>query len=381
MTAFLLLTEKKRTKLNPESSNMKKKLISIFVALLLIMPCCGSNFPIVRLQTNFGDILIELNQDAAPVTVDNFLRYVGLDFYDGLIFHRITDIYDNLYVIQGGAFDIHFQSRDPCEPIISESNNGLSNIRGTIAMATMPGDPNSATSQFYINYEDNLRLDYRDANSIGYCVFGTVISDMNVIDSIAQVFTVDNVPTPQGNRKDVPVDPIIIYRAELLGDLDENDQVNLKDYSSLVNGWRINGNSDAAELAAADPTAGQWFGYSVAVSNNLAIIGGIPPRCLTQTVPAAPIYLNAMMESGQRRQNWSPVTAPPVTCSAMPLTSAVTIGPQSFQLRDTTNTPAVLIYSSATTETGPNWQNWLPPMPPPATGSATPFPQTETILL
>jgi len=269
---------------------MKNKLISIFVALLLIMPCCGSNFPIVRLQTNFGDILIELNQDAAPVTVDNFLRYVGLDFYDGLIFHRITDIYDNLYVIQGGAFDIHFQSRDPCEPIISESNNGLSNIRGTIAMATMPGDPNSATSQFYINYEDNLRLNYRDANDVGYCVFGTVISDMNVIDSIAQVFTVDNVPTPQGTRKDVPVDPIIIYRAELLGDLDENDQVNLKDYSSLVNGWRMNGNSDAAELAAADPTAGQWFGYSVAVSNNLAIIGAPAEVPYTNSAGCAYIF-------------------------------------------------------------------------------------------
>lgn len=268
---------------------MKKKLISVLVALFLITPCLASTFKIVELQTNFGNIIIELNQDAATATVDNFLRYVSSDFYDGLIFHRVTDDFDSLYVIQAGSFDADFQYHDPCDSIINESNNGLSNLRGTIAMAR-GYDANSANSQFYINYENNLQLDYQDPNNVGYCVFGTVISDMNVIDSIAQVSTIDGVPTSRGTLKDVPRNPVIIYAAELLGDLDENDQVDLKDYSGLVNHWRANGNSDAAELTAGD--ADRWFGYSVAVSNGVAVIGAPTEVPYTNSAGSAYIFEN-----------------------------------------------------------------------------------------
>jgi len=268
---------------------MKKKLILVFAALFLITPCRASTFRIVRLQTNFGNIIIELNQDAAPVTVDNFLRYVSSDFYDGLIFHRVTEEFDNLYVIQAGAYDVNFQYHDPCDPIINESNNGLSNIRGTIAMART-AEPNSANSQFYINYENNLRLDYQDPNNVGYCVFGKVISDMNVIDSIAQVPTIDGVPTSQGTLNKVPLNHVIIYTADLLGDLDENAQVDLKDYSGLVNHWRANGNSDAAEFTAADAAADRWFGYSAAVGNGLAVIGAPAEVPYTNSAGCAYIY-------------------------------------------------------------------------------------------
>lgn len=247
-----------------------KKLISVFIIwLFLVIPACGET-PIVELETNFGDIIIELFDANAPVTVANFLGYVKSDFYDGLIFHRVIDD----FMIQGGGYDADLNKPDPCDPIINESNNGLSNLRGTVAMART-SEPNSATSQFYINVVDNNYLDYNDVNDVGYCVFGQVISDMNVIDRIAHLPTEDDVTVPDGNTLDDvprPPGPVIIYNANILGDLDEDSDVDFKDYSIFANQWLDSGNSDLFKVTASDANTGDWFGFAVAVDANYAIV-------------------------------------------------------------------------------------------------------------
>ena len=151
-----------------------------------------------------GQVVIELFPDDAPITVENFLSYVNTDFYDSLIFHRVVGD----FVIQGGGFDPNLTQMPTNDPIINESFNGLSNLRGTIAMART-FDPNSATSQFYINLtDDNTSLDYQDQDNVGYCVFGEVTAGMDVIDAIAAT------PTHSRNGfQDVPVTNVIITRA------------------------------------------------------------------------------------------------------------------------------------------------------------------------
>jgi len=247
-----------------------KKLISVFIWMSLVIPCCAET-PIVELETNFGDIVIELFDANAPVTVANFLGYVKSDFYDGLIFHRVTN---NPAVIQGGGFDADMNMPDPCDPIINESNNGLSNLRGTVAMART-SEPNSATSQFYINVVDNNHLDYNDVNDVGYCVFGRVISDMNVIDRIAHLPTEDNVMVPDGNTLDDvprPPGPVIIYNTNILGDLDEDFDVDFKDYAVFANRWLRSGNTNPLKVTAQDGNTGDWFGFSVSVDADYAIV-------------------------------------------------------------------------------------------------------------
>jgi cyclophilin family peptidyl-prolyl cis-trans isomerase len=257
-----------------------KKLISVFIIGLFLVVPSWAKAPIVELETNFGNIAIELFDANAPVTVANFLMYVKSGFYDGLIFHRVI----NNFVIQGGGYDTNLNKPDPCEPIISESNNGLSNLRGTVAMARTQ-DANSATSQFYINVVDNNDLDWKepndrvdpnDANDVGYCVFGQVISDMNVIDRIAHLPTEDNVTVPDGNTLDDvprPPGPVIIYNANILGDLDDDSDVDFKDYSIFAGQWLDSGNSGLLKVTASDGNTGDWFGFSVAVDANFAVIG------------------------------------------------------------------------------------------------------------
>jgi cyclophilin family peptidyl-prolyl cis-trans isomerase len=256
-----------------------KKLILIFIWLFLVVPC-WAEAPIVELETNFGDIVIELFDVNAPVTVANFLMYVKSGFYDGLIFHRVIDD----FMIQGGGYDANLSPPDPCAPIINESNNGLSNLRGTVAMARKT-EPNTATSQFYINVVDNSSLDWKDpndrvdpndANDVGYCVFGQVISDMNVVDRIAQLPTEDDVETPDGSTMDDvprPPGPVIIYNAKILGDLDGDSDVDLKDYSIFANQWLDDGSSIPLKIIASDGNTGDWFGFSVSVDADYAIIG------------------------------------------------------------------------------------------------------------
>jgi len=162
----------------------------------------GANNPEVKLQTNYGDIVIRLDSAAAPKTVVNFLYYVKSKFYDGTIFHRVI----GNFMIQGGGFTADMNQKETKPPIQNEADNGLKNTRRTIAMARRP-DPNSATSQFFINVVDNPALDFRSKtdNGWGYCVFGRVITGMNVVDSIANVPT-----TTVGMYQNVPVKPVII---------------------------------------------------------------------------------------------------------------------------------------------------------------------------
>ena len=160
--------------------------------------------PVVKIETTFGHIFIELFQDKSPLSVANFLEYVSKDFYDQTIFHRVQ----NGFVIQGGKLDTSLKRKKVRQPIKNEATNGLENKRGTIAFARDKGI-DTATSEFFINVVDNIYLDHRAnvAEQFGYAVFGQVIRGMNVIDKIKKVKT--HAITQEGWRH-MPVDPIII---------------------------------------------------------------------------------------------------------------------------------------------------------------------------
>ena len=141
--------------------------------------------PQVQLTTSKGNIVLELDPAKAPITVDNFLAYVKAGFYSNTIFHRVIAG----FVVQGGGFTTGLvQQTGLKSPIALESNNGLKNLRGTLAMART-SEPASATSQFFVNLVDNGFLDYKDASNPGYAVFGKVVQGLDVVDSIAQVAT------------------------------------------------------------------------------------------------------------------------------------------------------------------------------------------------
>lgn len=168
----------------------------------------GRDNPVVVFSTTLGDIKIELYPDKAPVTVENFLGYVNSKFYDGTIFHRVI----RGFVIQGGGFDAEMKQKQTGPQIKNEAGNGLKNTRGTISMART-SEPDSATSQFFINVADNPALDHRDETprGFGYAVFGKVIEGMDVVDKIAAVPTVN-----RGMHRDVPEEPVIVKSATVL---------------------------------------------------------------------------------------------------------------------------------------------------------------------
>jgi peptidyl-prolyl cis-trans isomerase B (cyclophilin B) len=163
----------------------------------------------VLMETTLGDIELELDRERAPVTVENFLGYVRSGFYNGSIFHRT--IYD--WIIQGGGYDIDLNELPAGDPIANEAQNGLKNVRGTIAMARIE-DPHSADSQFFINLSDNDSLDYRidTKRGWGYCVFGRVVRGMEVADAIGAGET----GQVEGFGSNVPVEPVVIDRASVL---------------------------------------------------------------------------------------------------------------------------------------------------------------------
>ena len=162
----------------------------------------------VKLTTNFGAITLKLDAEKAPKTVENFLAYVADGHYDNTIFHRVI----KGFMIQGGGFGPGMKEKDTRDPIDNEAANGLKNKRGTIAMART-GDPHSATAQFFINHVDNDFLDFKapSGQGWGYCVFGEVIDGMDVVDQIKGVRTGN-----KGFHQDVPVDDVIIEKAETL---------------------------------------------------------------------------------------------------------------------------------------------------------------------
>ncbi|WP_018987635.1 peptidylprolyl isomerase [Methylophilus methylotrophus] len=162
----------------------------------------------VLFETNQGNFTVEVYADKAPKTVENFLQYVKDGFYTNTIFHRVI----GRFMIQGGGFDRELNEKPTRAPVVNESNNGLLNATGTIAMARTP-DPNSATAQFFVNVADNQFLDYTspEPDRIGYCVFGKVISGMDV------VFKISNLPT--GNQRgfsDVPIRTVVIKRSSII---------------------------------------------------------------------------------------------------------------------------------------------------------------------
>lgn len=161
----------------------------------------AQSLPLVKVKTNMGDFVLELNPKAAPKTVENFLTYVKSGFYKNTLFHRVIPN----FMIQGGGFVSGMEEKDTRKAIALESRNGLSNLRGTIAMART-SDPNSATSQFFINVRDNHFLDASQAqDGYGYAVFGRVISGMQTVDAIARVKT-----HSVGYYDDVPIRDVII---------------------------------------------------------------------------------------------------------------------------------------------------------------------------
>ena len=161
----------------------------------------------VKLLTNYGEITIELDAEKAPITVANFLQYVESGFYDGLIFHRV--IKD--FMLQTGGFNAKMKQKDTEAEIKNEADNGLSNVKYTIAMART-SIPDSASSQFFINANDNDFLNHTSPTSSGwgYCVFGKVTEGMDVVDKIEAVET-----TAAAGHQDVPAEPVIIEKATL----------------------------------------------------------------------------------------------------------------------------------------------------------------------
>lgn len=164
--------------------------------------------PSVLMETSMGNVTIELFKDKAPISVRNFLGYVNDKYYDGLVFHRVIDG----FMIQGGGMDENMQQKETRFAIKNEAANGLSNKRGTLALART-NVVDSATSQFFINLVDNSFLDHRgkSPDMFGYAVFGQVVGGMDVVDAIRQVST-----GSKGGHADVPLEPVFIKSIRLI---------------------------------------------------------------------------------------------------------------------------------------------------------------------
>ena len=162
----------------------------------------------VKLETSMGDILIELNEEKAPKTVENFLAYVNDGHYDGTIFHRVIDG----FMIQGGGMNSDMTEKETRAPVANEADNGLKNEAYSLAMART-ADPNSATAQFFINVKNNAFLNHtaKNANGWGYAVFAKVVKGHGVVNKIKGVAT-----GRKGMHDDVPVEPVVIIKAEVV---------------------------------------------------------------------------------------------------------------------------------------------------------------------
>jgi len=178
-------------------------ILTLLFAVLGLNPAYSADNPQVVMSTNIGDVVIELNAEKAPNSVKNFLEYVESGFYSGVIFHRVIKNFMN----QAGGFDEKFQQKPTKKSIQNEANNGLLNSKGTIAMART-SDPHSASSQFFINMNDNKFLDFKskDAQGWGYAVFGKVVLGLDIME------TLNNMPTGPSGRfaNDVPKKMVVI---------------------------------------------------------------------------------------------------------------------------------------------------------------------------
>ena len=197
-------------RLRPHSSSRcAPRVAAVFtmvaVAFVLVAMPAAAQKPQVTIETSKGVILVELDPAAAPKSVENFLRYARSGFYEGTVFHRVIPG----FMIQGGGFTADLSKKAVGAPIENESKNGLTNARGTIAMARTMA-PHSATAQFYINLADNANLDAR-GGQWGYAVFGRVVEGMNVVDAIAAGAT-DFARAGGQTMRDVPVEPVTILK-------------------------------------------------------------------------------------------------------------------------------------------------------------------------
>ncbi|TBU88275.1 peptidylprolyl isomerase [Phytopseudomonas dryadis] len=184
---------------------MLKKLALTACSLLFAVQVMAAENPIVLLTTSLGDIEVQLDEQNAPISTRNFLAYVDSGFYKDTQFHRVIPG----FMIQGGGFDASMRQKQTEAPIRNEADNGLHNVRGTLAMArTQARD--SATSQFFINHSDNAFLDH-GSRDFGYAVFGKVLKGMDVVDKIAQVRTAN-----RAGQQNVPLEPILILEAKRL---------------------------------------------------------------------------------------------------------------------------------------------------------------------
>jgi peptidyl-prolyl cis-trans isomerase B (cyclophilin B) len=168
----------------------------------------GGKQPMVLMKTSMGEIKIELNKEKAPITVENFLKYVEAKFYDGTIFHRVIPN----FMIQGGGFDAGMKQKETNAPIKNEAGNGLRNDTGTIAMART-NVVDSATAQFFINVKDNDFLNHKNETpaGFGYAVFGKVVEGLDVVRKIEAVST-----GSKGGHRDVPLEPVVIESVSVL---------------------------------------------------------------------------------------------------------------------------------------------------------------------
>ena len=184
---------------------------ALITATFFVSDLTAAGNPTAIIHTSMGDIKLELYADKAPVSVENFINYAKSGYYDGTIFHRVI----SHFMIQGGGFTPDMKKKSPGEAIFNEAGNGLSNRRGTIAMART-NDPHSATAQFFINTQDNTNLDFTsEANSRtwGYAVFGKVTGGIEVVDEIRYVETGTNPP-----YSNVPTVPVVIEGVEIISE-------------------------------------------------------------------------------------------------------------------------------------------------------------------
>lgn len=201
---------------------IRKSWLSVLLMAVVLVAGCGKEVgekpkevvagpTKVKLETSMGDIVLELNEEAAPITVKNFIRYVEEGFYDGMVFHRVIPN----FMIQGGGFTMDLKDKETHPMIVNEFK--LSNVRGTIAMAKLGGNPNSATSQFFINLKDSSgNLDRQNG---GFTVFAKVVKGMDVVDSIATVKTTTKIGTIRGRKlrlDNTPVEPVVIKSAKVV---------------------------------------------------------------------------------------------------------------------------------------------------------------------
>jgi len=187
--------------------------------LALLFLCTGLTVfaapVLIKMETNRGDIILELDADKSPLSVANFLQYAKEGYYDGTIFHRVI----STFMIQGGGFDEDLVRKPTREPIKNEASNGLKNVRGSVAMARLPS-PHSATAQFFINVQDNPSLDFTsedNGRTWGYAVFGKVVEGLDVVDEIRFAPTGPNPPFPS----DVPIKTMLIKKVSVIDKMPE----------------------------------------------------------------------------------------------------------------------------------------------------------------